>query len=212
MHQQHQTTFARAAQLRERKQTIARRRDVRRTQSGDFCRHLRASKSSQRHQSQLGRITAAVFGRAAAVRPVRFEAKVTQNPLNPQSAQPQVLLCSSDATHGRLFELTDAESGRKAYFGKANYAAFSNPFHIDSWFFSGAIWLYGRRLDQLVDGTSTTLVFAEIRTRDHSADQRRAWALPWSGSTLLSLDFHPRSYPSGTTDQEKPPGGYEPNS
>lgn len=136
--------------------------------------------------------------------------KVTQNPSNPQLAQPAVLMCPSDATRGRIFELADEASGEKVRFGKANYAAYSNPFHIDSWFFSGAIWLYGRRLDQVVDGTSGTLVFAEIRTRDHLADQRGAWALPWSGSSLLSFDFHPKS-DSSLVNQNSPPSGYEPN-
>lgn len=139
-----------------------------------------------------------------------LKANVTQNPSNPQLAQPAVLLCPSDAARGRFFQYAGAASSPPVPFGKANYAAFSNPFHVDSWFFSGAIWLYGRRLEQIVDGTSTTLCFAEIRTRDHVADQRGAWALPWSGSTLLSFDFHPLT-DNILKDQNKPPGGYEPN-
>jgi prepilin-type N-terminal cleavage/methylation domain-containing protein/prepilin-type processing-associated H-X9-DG protein len=139
---------------------------------------------------------------------------VTQNPTNPQAAQPGMLLCPSDAARGRLFEHTDREqaTGQPVRFGKANYAAYSNPFHIDSWFFSGAIWLYGKRLDQVVDGTTTTLTFAEVRTRENVADQRGAWALPWAGSTLLSFDFHPEIYGrgKGLADMDEPPTGYEP--
>jgi prepilin-type processing-associated H-X9-DG protein len=143
-----------------------------------------------------------------------FKRKVTENPISPQAAQPAILLCPSDAARGRFFEATAAERtpGQPVRFGKANYAAYSNPFHVDSWFFSGAIWLYGRRLDQVIDGTATTLAFAEIRTRDHEADQRGAWALPWAGSTLLSFDFHPVDYgkQDELIDQENPPQGYKP--
>jgi prepilin-type N-terminal cleavage/methylation domain-containing protein/prepilin-type processing-associated H-X9-DG protein len=137
-----------------------------------------------------------------------FKKTVTQNATNPQAAQPAILMCPSDAARDRFFEYSEA--GPKVRFGKANYAAFSNPFHVDSWYFSGAIWLYGRRLDQIVDGTSSTLALAEIRTRDHLADQRGAWALPWCGSTLLSFDFHPES-DTQLNDQNRPPAGYKPN-
>jgi prepilin-type processing-associated H-X9-DG protein len=120
-----------------------------------------------------------------------------------------MLLCPSDGAQGRFFEVADNDMGRNVRFGKSNYAAYANPYHIDSWFYSGAIWLYGRRLEQMTDGTSSTLVFAEIRTRDHAADQRGAWALPWSGSSLLSFDFHPESH--GTSEsKDMPPGPYQP--
>jgi prepilin-type N-terminal cleavage/methylation domain-containing protein/prepilin-type processing-associated H-X9-DG protein len=123
----------------------------------------------------------------------RFNLKerVTANSLDPQVAQPPTLLCPSDEASGRRFDLFDEESERLVPFGKSNYAAYSNPFHVDSWFYSGAIWLYGRQLSQITDGTSTTLVLAEIRTREHNKDARGAWALPWSGASLLSFDFHP---------------------
>jgi prepilin-type processing-associated H-X9-DG protein len=137
---------------------------------------------------------------------------VTRNPTGPQAAQPGMLLCPSDGARGRYFDSkeTDPTTGLPVRFGKTNYAAYSNPFHVDSWFFSGAIWLYGRRLDQVVDGTSTTLALAEIRTRDHTGDQRGAWALPWSGSSLLSFDFHPVNYGRDLNDMSKPPSDYEP--
>jgi prepilin-type N-terminal cleavage/methylation domain-containing protein/prepilin-type processing-associated H-X9-DG protein len=119
-----------------------------------------------------------------------FNAKVTQNPQNPQAAQIPSLLCPSDESLGRQFEIAD-EYGPSILFGKANYAAFSNVYHIDAWFYPAAMRLYGQKLRQIRDGTSQTLLFAEIRTREHRLDQRGAWALPWSGSTLLSFDFHP---------------------
>jgi hypothetical protein len=79
-------------------------------------------------------------------------------------------------------------------FGKANYAGFASPFHIDGYTYRGAIWLYGVPLQEIIDGTADTLMLGEIRTRDNQADQRGAWALPWSGSTLLSVDMHYPSY------------------
>jgi prepilin-type N-terminal cleavage/methylation domain-containing protein/prepilin-type processing-associated H-X9-DG protein len=125
----------------------------------------------------------------------RFDPKVhvAANPTNPQSAQPAMMLCPSDNALGRQFELTSdsGDGATTALFGKANYAAFANVYHIDSWFYPAVMRLYGQKLRQIRDGTSSTLVFAEIRTRDDRLDQRGAWALPWSGTTLLSFDFHP---------------------
>ncbi len=136
---------------------------------------------------------------------------VAENPKNPQIQQPGILLCPSDGARGRFFEITDKATGNTVQFGKANYAAYSNPFHVDSWFYPGAIWLYGRRLEQITDGTSSTLVFAEIRTRNHVADQRGAWALPWSGTSLLAFDFHPENFPETKVDMDTKPGPYNPN-
>ena len=125
-----------------------------------------------------------------------FELPITQNPLNPQEQQIASLMCPSDATGGRLFEYIEPEDGLTIRFGKANYAAYSNPFHVDAWFHPGAIWLYGIELRRVTDGTSKTIALAEIRSRDHTSDQRGAWALPWAGSSLLSFDMHPTSFPS----------------
>jgi hypothetical protein len=76
--------------------------------------------------------------------------------------------------------------------GKANYAAWSSPFHADDFDHHGAIWLYEQPLRLVTDGISSTLALSEVRTRDHDGDQRGAWALPWAGSTLLALDLHPQ--------------------
>lgn len=121
---------------------------------------------------------------------------VTRNPGEPQARQPASLLCPSDSARGLFYELPDPYGGRRVRFGKANYAAFTSPFHIDSWFYPGAISLYPQRLALVTSGTSQTLVFSEVRTRDHSDDHRGAWALPWPGSTLLSMDMHPAN-PTG---------------
>jgi prepilin-type processing-associated H-X9-DG protein len=90
-----------------------------------------------------------------------------------------------------MFRYTDPNSGRESPFGKINVAAFSSPYHVDGFAHPGAIWLYGLPLSRVVDGASDTLVLGEIRTRDHDHDQRGAWALPWSGASLISVDMHP---------------------
>jgi prepilin-type processing-associated H-X9-DG protein len=120
-----------------------------------------------------------------------LERPVTRNPSDPQMSQPSLLLCPSENTLGRYFETLDPYSERVVRFGKANYAAFTSPFHTDSWFFPGAISLYGQKMGQISSGISGRLVFSEVRTREHPADERGAWALPWSGASLLAMDMHP---------------------
>jgi prepilin-type N-terminal cleavage/methylation domain-containing protein/prepilin-type processing-associated H-X9-DG protein len=137
-----------------------------------------------------------------------LKTSVWQNPNNPQLAQPASLLCPTDAPRGRTYEASDVYTGAQARFGKVSYAAYSNPFHVDSWFYSGAIWLYGIKMEHVTDGATNTIVFAEIRTRDHVRDQRGAWALPWCGSSLLSFDFHPVLDIMG--DNKDIPGPFEP--
>jgi type II secretory pathway pseudopilin PulG len=126
-----------------------------------------------------------------------FKVPVTRNPTDPQSAQLTSLMCPSELARNRFFETPDPSTGRTVRFAKANYAAFVNPMHADGWAYAGAIALYGQRLSQVTDGTSQTLVFSEVRTRDNADDQRGAWALPWSGSTLLAFDMHPAKQPDG---------------
>ena len=133
---------------------------------------------------------------------------VAANATNPQAAQPASLLCPSDQALGLMYQYDDPPyDGAPVQFGKANYAAFSSPFHIDGFDYRGAIWLYGVKLKDIVDGTSDTLMLSEVRTRDEPADQRGAWALPWSGATLLSMDMH---YPRFGEDDENDvtPTGY----
>ncbi|WP_218932282.1 DUF1559 domain-containing protein [Adhaeretor mobilis] len=133
---------------------------------------------------------------------------VGNNPGDPQSIQPASLLCPSDDARGRFFSLAskegdtgDNEAEEGELFGKANYAGYASPFHIDDRYNPGAIHVLGVKFNQVVDGLSNTLALSEVRTRDHAGDQRGAWALPWSGATLLSLDAHPINYPvkEGTT-------------
>ena len=104
-------------------------------------------------------------------------------------AQPASLLCPSEMAHGRTYLYqTD---GAAAEYGKANYAAFSSPFHADDYDHRGAVALFGQTLRQVSDGSSTVLAFSEVRTREDQGDQRGAWVLPWAGSSLLAMDMHP---------------------
>jgi hypothetical protein len=111
---------------------------------------------------------------------------------DPQAEQPALLLCPSDESQGRMMdtsELGAASPSAKRLFAKANYAAFATAFHLDSsW--QGPISREGRRVAEVTDGTSNSLLAGEVRTREHAGDPRGAWALPWPGSSLITVDFH----------------------
>ncbi len=133
---------------------------------------------------------------------------VLANPGAPQAAQPAVLLCPSDDSLGRRYEALSATDGTPRLCGKGNYAAYVSPFHVDDVDTTGAIGLYGHELSQVVDGLSNTVAFAEVRTRDNVRDQRGAWALPWTGATLLAFDAHPTWYPLDPDDAGESRGPY----
>jgi prepilin-type N-terminal cleavage/methylation domain-containing protein/prepilin-type processing-associated H-X9-DG protein len=124
----------------------------------------------------------------------RFHLKraAVDQPQNPQAEQPPTLLCPSDNAAGRAMdtlELGAVSTAVSHKFGKGNYAAFANAFHLDSnW--QGPISREGRRIAEVTDGTSTSLLIGEVRTRELGGDPRGAWALPWPGSSLLAVDFH----------------------
>lgn len=99
------------------------------------------------------------------------------------------LLCPSEMALGRVYRFD--QEGVTATYGKANYAAFSSPYHADDYDHRGAVSLFGQSLRQVSDGPSTVLAFSEVRTRDDEGDQRGAWILPWAGSSLLAMDMHP---------------------
>jgi prepilin-type N-terminal cleavage/methylation domain-containing protein len=132
----------------------------------------------------------------------RFDANthVSANSSRPQTSQPAALLCPSDESLGRVYLLRAGSGDAGVPFSKANYAAFVSPFHIDDRDTRGAFAHFGQPLQRVIDGTSNTLAIAEVRTRDHDHDQRGAWALPWSGATLLSFDAHPAWYPLSSAE------------
>jgi prepilin-type N-terminal cleavage/methylation domain-containing protein/prepilin-type processing-associated H-X9-DG protein len=133
-----------------------------------------------------------------------FGMHITQNWREPQAYQPESLLCPSDDAQGRFFEIILPNSETPVRIGKANYATWVNVFHIDSWFYPAAMSLYGHEMRQNSDATSATLLFSEVRTRENVRDARGAWALPWSGATLLSFDLHPVSYPKAEKSATNP--------
>jgi hypothetical protein len=117
---------------------------------------------------------------------------VAANPANPQAQQPPTLLCPTGETSGRSFLWRLASPNVR--FAKANYVAYTGPFHTDEFYMAGPIRPYGQYLREVRDGVSQTLLLSEVRTRDHERDQRGAWALPWNGASIIAMDAHPLWY------------------
>ena len=108
---------------------------------------------------------------------------------NPQEQQVPVYMCPSDPSRGRFY--MDPEFTGSKRFAKGNYAAYVSPFHSDlQLLYPGALISTGQKLSKVIDGTSKTAVFSEVRTMDHLQDERGVWALPWNAASLLALDMH----------------------
>lgn len=138
---------------------------------------------------------------------------ITEAPDSALASPPAALQCPSDLSSGRMFQTTRRTySGhREVAIGKASYAAYASPFHIDSMYQTGPIALYGMSLRKVLDGTSLTLMLSEVRSRDNESDQRGAWLLPWSGASLLSMDFHPQFYGDSSEGDPVQAYSYEPD-
>ena len=116
-----------------------------------------------------------------------------------QAQSISVLMCPSDDAHGRLYQ-TELTGTKK--FAKGNYAAYATPYHIDlQQVFPGALaaeldrdgsFRRGQSTKKIRDGLSRTISVSEVLTRAEERDQRGAWALPWCGASILSLDAHHR--------------------
>jgi prepilin-type N-terminal cleavage/methylation domain-containing protein/prepilin-type processing-associated H-X9-DG protein len=114
---------------------------------------------------------------------------VLQQPNEPQSQSVPLYMCPSDAARGRFYRDEEFTNGK--WFAKGNYAAYVTPFHSDlQLMYPGALIATGQKLARVTDGTSKTIVFSEVRTRDQVLDERGVWALPWNAASLLSLDMH----------------------
>jgi prepilin-type N-terminal cleavage/methylation domain-containing protein/prepilin-type processing-associated H-X9-DG protein len=114
---------------------------------------------------------------------------VLEQPNEPQRHSIPSYLCPSDAANGRQY--MDEEFTHGKWFGKGNYAAFVSPFHVDlQLVFPGALIAEGQKLSKVTDGTSKTVVYSEVRTRDDRRDERGVWALPWNAASLLAPDMH----------------------
>lgn len=130
---------------------------------------------------------------------------VLEQPNEPQRHSVPAYLCPSDAANGRQY--MDEEYTHGKWFGKGNYAAFVSPFHVDLQMVNpGALIGGGQRMAKVIDGTSKTVVYSEVRTRDDRLDERGAWALPWNAASLLAPDMH---YNLVTADGTV--GGLDPN-
>jgi prepilin-type N-terminal cleavage/methylation domain-containing protein len=135
---------------------------------------------------------------------------------NPQETQPAILLCPSDTARGRMYD--NARATWNLRFAKGNYAAYVSPEHIRSMrVFSGAMINEPQPLGRIDDGTSKTLMLAEVRTFDNERDSRGVWAAAWAGGSLLGFDLHSRLHPdvSATSKRNSPYspflyGGVEP--
>ena len=126
----------------------------------------------------------------------------------PQEAQPSILLCPSDSARGRTYS-SRFSFGRR--FGKGNYAAYVSPEHIRGMrVFPGALINEPQPLSRIADGTSKTIMLAEVRTRDHEADPRGVWAAAWAGGSLLAFDMHSTAAELGANDRSNRNSPYIP--
>ena len=125
-----------------------------------------------------------------------FDVSVLEQLNEPQAEHFSLMLCPSGQAHERYFVDDDLTEGKR--FAKGNYAAYVGPYHVDNQKeFPGAIVGHGQKLTMITDGTSNTLMLAEVRARAQEQDQRGAWALPWTGSSLLAFDMHHNPHGNG---------------
>jgi hypothetical protein len=143
---------------------------------------------------------------------------VFNQPNEPQATHLALLNCPSDNAKGKFLVDSDLTKGKR--FAKGNYAAYCSPYHTDlSHDYPGALVIDRPQLtSDIRDGTTNTIALSEVRVRANDQDQRGAWALPWSGSTLLAFDMHHggaanANYTilSGSLGQTQPPNCQGPN-
>lgn len=111
----------------------------------------------------------------------------------PQAQHLSSFLCPSAPSTSEFFQ----DPGTGKYFAKGNYAAYTSPVHTEhEQDFAGALGGFkpgtarGQRMGRVKDGTSRTIAVAEVRARINELDPRGVWALPYAGSSILSLDLH----------------------
>ncbi len=121
-----------------------------------------------------------------------FNRDVFSQDANPQAVRIENYMCPSDAAETGYFQ-----SGltQQKQFARGNYAAWASPFHLDLMrYFPGGLSTGDKSDADYTDGLSNVMMLSEVRTRSHPEDQRGAWALPWSGSSLLAYDMHHVDY------------------
>jgi prepilin-type processing-associated H-X9-DG protein len=108
---------------------------------------------------------------------------------NPQEYQPTVLLCPSDSSRGRMYG--NVRQSWNLRLAKGNYAAYVSPEHANAMrVYPGAMINELQSLGRIIDGTSKTIMLAEVRTRDNEFDPRGVWAASWTGGSILAFDLH----------------------
>ncbi len=119
-----------------------------------------------------------------------LQRSVLDQPYEPQATPLKIMLCPSDDSEGQFFADANLTNGKR--FAKGNYAAYVSPYHVTytDWWPGGLSGAHRYTQKDIKDGTSKTLLLAEVRTRANEQDQRGAWALPWTGSSLLAFDMH----------------------
>ena len=147
-----------------------------------------------------------------------FGATAFQQTNEPQATHLPFLMCPSDQARGKF--LVDSSLTSNKRFAKGNYAAYCSPFHTEMMQdFPGAL-ISGRPqpLSNIQDGLSNTIALSEVRVRANEQDQRGAWTLAWTGSSLLAYDLHHNSATPGTytpstasLGQTQPPNNQGPN-
>ena len=129
--------------------------------------------------------------------------------LEPQSKQFSLLLCPSDQAQGRIYQSPSSSFNRA--FGKGNYVAYASPEHAQCMPIArGAMIHIPQPLSHVTDGTSNTIMLAEVRTRDHIRDQRGAWVMARVGASIIAADMHATKIQTRICNQENPPD-YVPN-
>jgi prepilin-type N-terminal cleavage/methylation domain-containing protein/prepilin-type processing-associated H-X9-DG protein len=150
------------------------------------------------HQLRGSQLSWAVFllpylEQANLYRQFDFNKTIFTQSGNPQAQFVETYLCPSDTARGNYFEHPALTRGKPI--AKGNYAAYVSPFHVDlQLLYPGALLVRGQKLSQIEDGTSGTLVFSELRILDQPEDERGAWALAWTGASLLAFDMHPEGW------------------
>lgn len=120
---------------------------------------------------------------------------------DPQATSVASLTCASDGAIGRFF--ADQDLTNSKLFAKGNYAVYTSPHHVDAQLvYPGPFLARPLSMRRITDGLTQTLGISEVRTLAATSDERGAWALAWTGASLLSMDMHHSTSISGAFTEE----------
>jgi len=119
-----------------------------------------------------------------------FNRTVLQQPNDPQAVRLSTFLCPSEGSAGEFFADASLTQGKRL--AKGNYAAYVSPMHVEyQELHPGAlVWHRRQTIVHIADGLSNTFLASEVRVRSHQQDQRGAWAIAWTATSLLAFDMH----------------------